>query len=92
LLAITRDLAAARALGERCLAQGLAPRDAEAIAQRLFASAPSLSPRAIAAHLRARRTEDFAGGRTALLDGFVLGQSEVDRAALLALLPEDARA
>ena len=92
LLAITRDLAGARALGERCLAEGLAPRDAARIASGLFAGAAALSPRALAAHLRAQRARDFASGRTALLGGWVLAQSEVDRVALLALLPGDARA
>ncbi len=92
LLALTRDLEGARALGERCLAQGLAPRDAVALAQRLLAEAPAFSPRALQAHLRALRGRDFASGRTALLDGWVLAQSEVDRVALVALLPRDARA
>jgi hypothetical protein len=86
LLASCSDLDATAEIGRRCLAAGLAPADARALHDRLLARAPEFSRAALATHLRDARTRDFAEGRTALLDGWLLAQSEIDRAALVALL------
>lgn len=87
---LLHDLAGARAIGIRYLADAPEERDAAFLTRELFdgiGGVPRTAPQRAAARrvIAARRARDFATGDTVLIDGWILARSEARLCALAAL-------
>jgi DNA-binding IclR family transcriptional regulator len=81
-----RHPASARAIGRAYLAAVPAEADAARIAALLaLGPASGASPAALRRRMAARLRADFAAGRTIVLDGWLLAESEARLCALVAL-------
>lgn len=81
------DRRGAREIGRRYLAQFPEESDPRRLEANLLRREDRLSAARMRARLAERRRNDFAAGRTVLINGWILAQSEVRACALLAVLP-----
>lgn len=87
MFAVFRDQEAARAVGERYLADHPEERDRERLVADLFGRMPiRLSARAVRGTLTQRRLDDFTNDQCVLVDNWVLARSEARACALVAML------
>jgi hypothetical protein len=89
-IGIFRDRSAAAAIGDAYLAQHPDDRDAPRLLRRLFGDDLAQATAGIGRedlHVRLRRQlrQDFAEGRTVLVDGWLLAETEARLCALAAL-------
>lgn len=87
MLTVFKDQEAARAVGERYLADHPEDNDALRLTETLFGENPGrLSPRSLRRTMNQQRQDDFAADRYVLVDNWVLARSEARACALVALL------
>jgi hypothetical protein len=83
------DLDAARHVGRRYLAMAPGEADAHCLCRELGISRPgrhAAMDRSTLAHLAELRREDFAHGRTVIIDGWLLARAEARLCALASLI------